>query len=46
MGSIRLLLMPLCICLLAGCAVPRPAPGWPPGDARPINLPQVTRSPS
>jgi hypothetical protein len=33
----------LLLALLAcqGCATPKPPPGWPAGESRPINLPQA-----
>ena len=29
---------------LAGCSGPKPPPGWPSGEERPINPPQVTKA--
>lgn len=31
------ILMPLVAALLTGCASAKAPPGWPPGEARPIN---------
>ena len=44
MSSVIKTISALLALVLAGCAGPKPAPGWPSGEERPINPSHLTKA--